>query len=63
VEHPVLNEAMIEIEMSMAIGEFPEWLYARTYMEISSNYPDICPQEMGIKVGCGALRNQEKMKF
>jgi hypothetical protein len=34
VEHPVLNEAMIEIEMSMAIGEFPEWLYARTYMDI-----------------------------
>jgi hypothetical protein len=33
----------------MPIGEFPEWLYARTYMEISSNYPDICPQEMGIK--------------
>jgi hypothetical protein len=32
----------------MPIGEFLEWLYARTYMEISSNYPNICPQEMGI---------------
>jgi hypothetical protein len=32
-------------------------------MQISSNYPDICPQEMGIIWVVGALRNQEKLKF
>jgi hypothetical protein len=31
----------------LPIGDF-ECLYARTYMQISSNYPNICPQEMGI---------------
>jgi hypothetical protein len=29
-------------------------------MEISSNYPDICPQEMGIISEIRAFRNQEK---
>jgi hypothetical protein len=32
-------------------------------MQISSNYPDICPQEMGIISEIKALRNQEKLKF
>jgi hypothetical protein len=31
--------------------------------EISSNYPDICPQEMGIISEMKAFRNQEKLKF
>jgi hypothetical protein len=38
-------------------------MYARTYMLISSNYPDICPQEMGIISEMRAFRNQEKLKF
>ncbi|MDU3123770.1 MAG: hypothetical protein E6710_15870 [Acinetobacter baumannii] len=44
----------------MAISEFPEWLYAIAYMDISSNYPDICPQEMGIKVGCWGIEKSGK---
>jgi len=32
-------------------------------MQISSNYPDICPQEMGIISEIKALRNQEKPQF
>jgi len=47
----------------MAISEFPEWLYAIAYMDISSNYPDICPQKMGIISEMKAFRNQEKLKF
>jgi len=47
----------------MAIGEIPEYLYARTYIDISSNYPDICPQEMGIISEIRVLRNQEKLDF
>jgi len=47
----------------MAISEFPEWLYARTYMDISSNYPDICPQEMGIKVGCWGIEKSGKTEI
>jgi hypothetical protein len=31
--------------------------------EISSNYPNICPQEMGIISEMKAFRNQEKLKF
>jgi hypothetical protein len=38
-------------------------MYARTYMDISSNYPDICPQEMGIISEIGWLRNQGKLNF
>jgi len=32
-------------------------------MEISSNYPDICPQEMGIISETRVFRNQEKPQF
>jgi hypothetical protein len=32
-------------------------------MQISSNYPKNCPQEMGIISEMEALRNQEKLKF
>ena len=49
--------------MSMAISEFPEWLYAIAYMDISSNYPDICPQKMGIKVGCWGIEKSGKIEI
>jgi hypothetical protein len=32
-------------------------------MQISSNYPDICPQEMGIKVGCWGIEKSGKTEF
>jgi hypothetical protein len=47
----------------MAIGNFLECLYAKTYMILSGIYPDICPQEMGIISEMKAFRNQEKLKF
>jgi hypothetical protein len=47
----------------LPIGDFLECLYARTYMQISSNYPNICPQEMGIISEMKVFRNQEKLKF
>jgi hypothetical protein len=47
----------------MAIGNFLECLYARTYMQISSNYPDICPQEMGIKVGYWSIEKSGKTEI
>jgi hypothetical protein len=47
----------------MAISEFPEWLYAISYMGLSSNYPKNCPQEMGIISEMKAFRNQEKLNF
>jgi hypothetical protein len=47
----------------MAIGNFLEWLYAKTYMILSGIYPDICPQEMGIISEMKAFRNQENLDF
>lgn len=44
----------------MAIGNFPEWLYAKTYMILSGIYPKICPQEMGIKVGHWSVEKSGK---
>jgi hypothetical protein len=32
-------------------------------MQISSNYPDICPQEMGIKVGCWGIEKSGKIEI
>lgn len=59
----ILFETPPEIELSMAVSEFPEWLYAITYMDIFSNYPKNCPQEMGIISEMSVLRNQEKLQF
>ncbi|HBN5966945.1 TPA: hypothetical protein L3H12_003732 [Acinetobacter baumannii] len=47
----------------MAVSEFPEWLYAITYMDIFSNYPKNCPQEMGIIFGNGILEKSGKNDF
>jgi hypothetical protein len=47
----------------MAIGNFLEWLYAKTYIILSGIYPKICPQEMGIISEMRAFRNQENLDF
>jgi hypothetical protein len=46
----------------MPIGNFLEWLYARTYMEISSNYPELSAGN-GDNFRNETFRNQEKLKF
>ncbi|EYT24402.1 hypothetical protein J622_03654 [Acinetobacter sp. 1564232] len=38
-------------------------MYAKTYTILSGIYPDICPQEMGIKVGCWGIEKSGKIDF